>query len=63
MRIISPNWRKTHKRYSVWALAASGFLQGVWTAIPYAPMWLVISVQLVIALLGIVGAYLAQPCL
>ncbi len=60
---LSPAWRKAHRRYSVWALAATGFLQGIWAAVPYAPMWVVIIVQLAIATLGIVGAYLAQPSL
>jgi hypothetical protein len=57
---LSPNWRKAHRRYSVWALAASGFLQGVWASIPNAPLWVVVSVQSLIAALGLLGAYLAQ---
>ncbi|SAL19783.1 hypothetical protein AWB68_00685 [Caballeronia choica] len=57
--ILSPNWAKAHKRYSVWALAASTALQVLWAAVQDPPLWAVLLANGVIG--GLVIAYLAQP--
>ncbi|TCK43969.1 hypothetical protein B0G84_2317 [Paraburkholderia sp. BL8N3] len=59
--ILSPNWAKTHKRYSVWALAASTAIQVLWAAVQDPPLWAVLLANGVIGGLGLIGAYLAQP--
>jgi hypothetical protein len=59
--ILSPNWRTTYKRYSVWALAASTALQVVWGVVQNPPMWAVLVANGVIGGLGLIGSYLAQP--
>lgn len=59
--ILSPNWTTTHKRYSVWALAASTALQVVWSVVQDPPLWAILLANGVIGGLGLIGAYLAQP--
>lgn len=59
---LSPNWKTTYKRYSVWALAGSTFLQVVWSVAPAGmPLWAILAVNGVIGGLGLIGSYLAQP--
>lgn len=61
MNFLSPNWAKAHKRYSVWALALSTAMQGMWAAVDHPPLWAILLANAVIGGLGLIGAYLAQP--
>lgn len=61
MILLSPNWAKAHKRYSVWALTLSTTIQGMWAVVDSPPLWAILLANAVIGGLGLVGAYLAQP--
>lgn len=61
MILLSPAWRKAHRRYSVWALTASAVIPNMWATIGDPPLWGVLVANAVIGGLGLIGAYLAQP--
>lgn len=65
---LSPNWKTNHARYSVKVLALGAAVTTAWMGVPddlkhALPGWLPTAVACSIFVLGLLGAYLAQPSL